>query len=295
METATGKGFHRARVALFLAVFCLLLPGSALAQGTSESTISEHRATFPVLEPPEAPFTAHQSMLRFVPGAAAALHRHGGPGYITILEGGVTLYENGEENQYSAGDSFVETPDNEYWAVNATDQDMILMVTYLIPEGNEVTTNIDRADAPQVPDTGPETLAEHTYQLPDPPDSFELIHTVQSYDPEAESEVSPADGTVMTTVAAGTLGATAGEVSQTLEPGGTLVVDAGQEYSFTNPGETGAIVISTEFAPDAYSMAPDTGMIVDRTMAVWLFIMTAAGMLIVGGVLRLGVIGPRTR
>lgn len=288
MSNDTGNGGFRARVAIVIAVLSLLLlPVTTLAQESASSGISEQRGTFPVIEPPDAPFSAHQSMLRFSPGAAAPLHQHGGPGYITILEGELTLYEDGEEHQYTAGDSFVETPDHEYWGGNFSDQDMLLMVTYLVPEGNEVTTNIDSPDGPETPDVGPEALAERVYEFSDPPESFELIHTVRTYEPGAATGTSTAEGDLMYTVVAGELAWTAGDQEALLGPGHGAFMPAGQEYAFTNEADSQAVTMSTELAPDAYSMAPEAGTIVDRTMAIWLFIMAASGMLIVGGVLRI--------
>lgn len=296
MSIDTGNRGIRVRVATIITVLTLLLaPGVAVAQESVSSGISEQQATFPVMEPPEAPFSAHQSMLRFTPGAAAPLHHHGGPGYITILEGELTLYENGEESVYTAGDSFVETPDHEYWGGNFSDQDMFLMVTYLVPEGNEVTTTIDSPDAPETPDVGPETLAERVYEFANPPESFALIHTVRTFEPGATTGDTSADGDILETVVGGTLAWTAGDQVQTLESGHGVMMPAGQQYALTNESDERAVTMSTELAPNAYSMAPETGGIVDRTMAMWLFIMTATGVLIVGGILRLGVISPRAR
>lgn len=282
-----GNGSFLARATLLVAVLMLLVPGSALAQETGSPNVSEQRATFPVADPPDGPLTVHQSMLRFVPGAAAPLHQHGGPGYITILEGEVVLYENGEEHVYSGGDSFVETPDNEYWAINTSDQDMLLMVTYLVPEGNEVTTAIERDNAPETPDVGPETLAERVYEYAEPPESFELIHSVRSFEPGAESEATSADGRLLQTVVGGTLVATVEDAPETLEGGDSIVIGADQEYQYSNETDIPVVTMSSEFVPDVYSLAPNAGATVDRTMVTWLFVMVATGVLIVGGILRI--------
>lgn len=293
MLTRPGNRSFLTRAILLIAMLALLLPGSALAQETQAPSVNEQRATFPVVEPPDAPLSVHQSMLRFAPGAGAPLHQHGGPGYITILEGEVVLYENGEERVYTGGESFVETPDDEYWAINTSDQDMLLMVTYLVPEGNEVTTNIEREDAPETPDVGPEILAEQVYDYPEPPDSFDLIHTVRSFEPGATTEASTSDGNLLQTVVGGTLVATVDDESETLEGGDSILIAAGQRHEYSNETDIPVVTMSTEFVPDVYSLAPNAGLTVDRTMVTWLFVMIATGVLIVGGIMRVSRIGLR--
>lgn len=283
------RGFL-ARAALLVAVLALLVPGAALAEQTPGPSVSEQRATFPVVEPPDAPITVHQSMLRFVPGAAAPLHQHGGPGYITILEGEVVLYKDGEERVYSGGESFVETTDSEYWAINSSNQDVILMVTYLVPEGNEVTTVIEGEGAPETPDVGPETLVEREYHYPNPPESFELIHTVRSFEAGASTEATTTNGDMLQTVVGGTLGVTIDGESETLEGGESILIGAKQQYQYSNDTDIPVVTMSTEFEPDAYSLVPDAGGTVDRTMAIWLFVMAATGVLIVGGIMRVSSI-----
>jgi quercetin dioxygenase-like cupin family protein len=233
---------------------------------------------------------AHQSMLLFTPGAVAPLHQHGGPGYINILDGEVTLYEDGEPTIYRAGDSLVETSDKAYKGVNHTDEDMVLMVTYLVPEGEEVTTYIDDPDQPEPPEADPILMASAMQEFTDPPESFDLVHSTAAIGPEAPGEVVTAAGETLLTVVGGDLEVIINDESTVLTVNDSIMIERDQEYIVQNGGDTSVLFMMTELVPDVHSLAPAAGATVDRTFAIWLFVMTASALLVVGAVLRLSAI-----
>ena len=290
MSYRSGSWKTRISLVLALALMSLIFSAPAAAQNDSDLLIMQLRASFTVSDPPEAPFQAHQSMLLFVPGAEAPLHYHGGPGYITILQGELTLFEDGEENVYQAGDSLVETTDKLYRGGNYTDEDTVLMVTYLIPEGEDVTTVVDDPEAPEPPEISPEPLAETVHEFPDSPESFELIHTTASIGAGSETGTVAGDGDTLLTAVTGELDVTIDGETNTLSAGSAIVIDAEQEYSLQNAGAEEVLVMSTELAPDVYSVIPAAGSTVDRTFAMWLIVMTASALFVVGAVLRLTVV-----
>ena len=265
-----------------------VLGGSAIAQESTENGITEQQVIFGGSDAPDPPFDLHQSMLRFVPGAEAPPHVHGGPGYINVLQGELTLYEDGEQNVYHAGDSLVETPDKHYRGGNYADEDMILMVTYLIPDGEDVTTVVDDPESPNPPEIDPEPLAEAIFGFAEAPDSFDVVHTVSTLQPGAGTEPKTARGDTLITTISGSVDLDVNGDSSLLAAGEAMLVERDREFAIENSSESEAQVMSTELVPDVHSVLPTTGgATVDRTMAMWLLVMTGAALLVVGGVLRL--------
>jgi quercetin dioxygenase-like cupin family protein len=83
-----------------------------------------------------------QQVLDFAPGAQTLKHRHGGPGVITVIQGQVTLNRDGTEKTYSVGDSFTEIPGQTLQAFNRSSIELIVVATYLLPDGAQLTTNV---------------------------------------------------------------------------------------------------------------------------------------------------------
>jgi quercetin dioxygenase-like cupin family protein len=83
-----------------------------------------------------------QQELVFAPSAQTAKHRHGGPGVITVIQGQVTLNRDGTEKTYSVGDIFTETPGQTLQAFNRGSTELIVVATYLLPDGAQLTTNL---------------------------------------------------------------------------------------------------------------------------------------------------------
>jgi quercetin dioxygenase-like cupin family protein len=278
-----------ARISFVLPVLLLslLFSSTVAAQDGSELDVFRHRAVFHVPDPPDAPYHAHQSILVFAPGAEAPLRYHGGPGYITILEGELTLYEDEVENVYRAGDSVVETMDKLYKGGNYTDADTVLMVTYLVPHGEEITSVVDDPEAPEPPMFGPESLAETMYEFTDPPASFDLVHSTMVYEPRVPTEPIIAQGDTLLTIVGGELEISVAGETVKVSQSDALKIQRNQEYIVQNRSDSLAITMSTELVPDVHSLAPAAGATIDRTFAMWLFVMTASALFVVGSVLRL--------
>lgn len=83
-----------------------------------------------------------QQVLDFAPGSQTQVHRHGGPGVITVLQGQLTLSRDGVERSYSAGESFAEVPGEKLQASNHGSSDVVVAATFLLPDGAQLTTNV---------------------------------------------------------------------------------------------------------------------------------------------------------
>jgi quercetin dioxygenase-like cupin family protein len=83
-----------------------------------------------------------QQVLDFAPGSQTLKHRHGGPGVITVLQGQITLSSDGVEKTYSVGESFTETPGQALQAFNRGSTEVLVVATFILPDGAQLTTNI---------------------------------------------------------------------------------------------------------------------------------------------------------
>jgi quercetin dioxygenase-like cupin family protein len=287
-KARTSFGHWRGVLLLLAALVALGAPVLAAANERGLDPSVELIVIFPVTDPPAAPYDAVQMMLDFEPGAAVALHHHGGSGYITVLHGALTLYADGVENVYNGGDSFIETPDVLYKGGNESDSPTRLMVTYLIPDGEEVTTVVDDPDEPEPPHHGPTPLAQATYRFADPPVEFDLAHLVHRIAPGDATGTRVAEGDIMVTAVEGTLTVTVDGAEQTVEAGSGIVVLDGQEFSLGNAGDDDVLTMSSEFGPLEISvfLPPATGSPNNGMNPVWLLALAAIGLFGVGAGLR---------
>lgn len=88
------------------------------------------------------PYSLVQQVLDFAPGSQTPMHRHGGPGVITVLQGQVTLNVDGVDMTFKTGQSFAEMPGHRLQAFNRGSSDLVLAATFLLPDGAQLTTNV---------------------------------------------------------------------------------------------------------------------------------------------------------
>lgn len=99
-----------------------------------------HRSTF---ENPSLPneFSVVHIVLDFDSGAWTPVHTHGGGAFVTVLEGEMTVREEGaQDTTYATGETWVERP-GEFAAVgNDGEGNARIAVTFLLPNDAELTT-----------------------------------------------------------------------------------------------------------------------------------------------------------
>ena len=61
---------------------------------------------------------------------------------ITVLQGQVTLNSDWTEKAYNRGESFTEMPGQTPQAFNRGTTELIVVATYLLPDGAQLTTNL---------------------------------------------------------------------------------------------------------------------------------------------------------
>lgn len=124
-------------------VVVALAGGVALGQQLAPGPVPRVQSTFEVSSPPD-PADLVQAVLDFPVGTIVPPHVHGGPAYVTILAGELTVQGPDGIHSYQAGDTLVERPGAVYSAFNFGDTPASLVVTYLVPRGAPVTTLVDK-------------------------------------------------------------------------------------------------------------------------------------------------------
>lgn len=95
-----------------------------------------------------------QMVLGFAPGAWTPLHSHGGEVLITVVAGEMTVQRQGRETTYKTGDTWIEQAGDIHQAGNTTSAESTVAVTFLLPEGAQLTTVQAAAAAALLPQTG---------------------------------------------------------------------------------------------------------------------------------------------
>jgi quercetin dioxygenase-like cupin family protein len=94
---------------------------------------------FEVLNPPRA-YDVVQLILDFAPGTWTPMHIHGGPGFITIIDGDVTRRTPGTDQVFHPGETWVE--EGVHAAGNASAASASTAAIFLLPKGARLTTPV---------------------------------------------------------------------------------------------------------------------------------------------------------
>src|SRR3712207_5590526 len=111
-QSISRRGFLAAMVATSAAVAAFaqgVSPSNSVAAEAPAGLSTSFETWFDVEQPPGVPFEIVQYVVDFPVGSRAGRHVNGGPAYITILEGELTMWiGDAPARAYPAGASFVE-------------------------------------------------------------------------------------------------------------------------------------------------------------------------------------------
>lgn len=110
--------------------------GTDLPPGPTVAARGDHEGFAPPSE-----FDLVQLLMVFEPGSWTPLHTHGGHGYVTVLDGEMTVRVEGQKDStFAAGEAWTELP-GEYAEVgNAGDSPGVIAVAFLLGKGESLTT-----------------------------------------------------------------------------------------------------------------------------------------------------------
>jgi quercetin dioxygenase-like cupin family protein len=249
-------------VVIALAVAAMLLPpgGSAVTLAATPvlaQPSASFEAWFDVEQPPTAPFEAVQMIVDFPSGARVGRHTHGGPGYITMLEGELTMsIGDTPVRAYRTDESFVEPFKLVAEGANLSAAPSSVLVTYLLPVGAPVTTlvpsdaNAQPAPLPagQLP-PGAVPRFESRMRLDSAPAGYRLGQMLRTYAPGTwtMSEMPPAPR--LLTVVSGEVHVLTGATEKTYRSGESWTETPGAAWLSGNVGDGPAVVAVSVVGP----------------------------------------------
>lgn len=232
---------------LFLTLF------SALAQGQQEpppGPTTLHRSTFEDAHR----FGVHQLVLDFAPGAWTPLHAHGGVGYVTVIEGEMTVRENDTETTYRPGETWVEHPGMFAEVGNAGEAEARILVTFLLPEDALLTTVHQTGSTEELP-PGPTTAHRSVFDDVPAPGAFDLIQLVLEFDPSAWTPLHTHGGEGFVTVLEGEMTVRSEDGTETTyQPGETWVELPGNFAEVGNHFDAPASIAATFLLPNGEAL-----------------------------------------
>lgn len=128
-----GKSLRLPRIGqmLLLALFVLCAPLGAHAQDLTGGPTIDSQAWLPT-QTIDGKFNEVMIVLELAPGAGVPPHTHGGAVLATVLDGEITLSDEGTETKYSAGQSWTEMPGHVHEAYNDTNAPVRVVFTALL-------------------------------------------------------------------------------------------------------------------------------------------------------------------
>ena len=227
-------------------VFVLLSTAVASAQAPP-GPVTRHTTRFVGVTPPASQFEIVEQVLEFGSGAAAAFHSHGGPSFITVIEGEMTFRDLGKAGVVvKAGETHKELANQVHDASNAGPARARLVVAFLLPAGAALTTFQPGVIAPPL---GFTVLGVTRSQVTAPAATFDVVQIVQDFAPGAAAPVHKHGGPGQITVFEGTITQREG-TKQTAYPAGRGWLEAPDMLgSPANLGSVSASLAATFLHP----------------------------------------------
>ena len=234
-----------ARLAYFLlAALSVALSTAGFSSGVSAQEpplpVNRYVSQFPVSTAP-AQYELVQLVLDFAPGASTLIHSHGGPTYVTVLEGQVTRTENGKDSSYSAGQTFIEPQGQFHSAANRGTARARVFASFLLSPGQSVTIN--HPDSP-TPSALPTTSLVSRTTLGVQPAEFTLAQVVVEFALGAYLPLHTHGGPGMVTVSQGEIEFTKATGAERKQPGG-IFLDVDAPHTARNVGSGPATALVT--------------------------------------------------
>ncbi len=123
-----------------------------------------------------------QLVVDFPPGASTSLHTHGGQAVNLVLEGEITLRQNGVDRPHGAGQAWTDSTGQAHAAINTGAGEARLLTTFLLPRGAVQTTAFD------TPRIEPAIIHEARFPLPQLPAGVEIVQQVADLPPGWRAE-----------------------------------------------------------------------------------------------------------
>ncbi len=238
---------RRYPVLVLLALTVALFASSVASGQAPPGPATRYNTRFTEVSGPAASFDIVQQVLEFAPGAAAPFHTHGGPGFVTVIEGELTLRELGKAGvSLKAGETIRELPGEVRDVTNNGSTRARLVVAFLIPAGATVTTPQPGIIAPPIP---VKVLGVTRSTVTAPASTFDVVTLVLDFAPGVFTAVHSHGGPGQVTVFEGSLVRRQGTTDTTYATGQGWLEAPGSVHSAGNLGGTPASLAVTFLHP----------------------------------------------
>ena len=171
-----------------LAVLSLALPVGVVfgqPQPAGVTTVFEQR--FEAASPPTQGEVL-QAVLDFAPGSWTPTHTHGGPVYVTVLEGEMTLRMGGADQKFRAGEGWIDNPDEPHAAGNDGTTAARIVATFVLPRGATPTIVAETGAQGDLP-PGPTTVTQFRTEASGLPSPMDVVQRLIEFPPAASAAV----------------------------------------------------------------------------------------------------------
>jgi quercetin dioxygenase-like cupin family protein len=220
--------------------------GPAAGQEPPVPPSNRYVTTFPINAAAPAQYEIFQYILDFPSGAVTREHTHGGPEFVTVVEGQLTRIKNGVSTTFATGQSFREEKGTYFAVANTGSVKARAFATILLSPGQQLTVN--NAERP-LPGLLPTTVASSRTTVPLQPAEFDLQQRIIDFGPGAYAGPHRHPGPLLITQLSGEIVSKADGVEVKQTPGGTYVETAGVVAEHRNAGRETATVAVTFLLP----------------------------------------------
>ena len=224
----------------------VLLPApvaSSQQPGVSVSIEQRFEAAAP---PPQAEVL--QAVLDFAPGAWTPVHTHGGPAYVTVLAGEMTLRMSGSDQKFKAGEGWIDNPDEPHAAGNEGSTPARLVATFVLPKGATPTTVVETGATGALP-PGPTTVAQHRFDAPNLATPLDVVQRLTEVAPGATVPMHTHPGPNVATALQGSLNLQMEGMTHSFKAGDSWVEPANVVHGGTATGSETVRLVGTTFTP----------------------------------------------
>jgi quercetin dioxygenase-like cupin family protein len=231
------------KISIMLLIMASIVVVASAQDPSSNPPTVIYQAAYPDLQ---MTFTEVQLVIDFEPGAGFPLHHHGGPTLALVLEGEITLEQDGTEMVYRAGESWTETPSEIHTAFNASDRPARVLATFLLPPGAEALTPEQDAEIPAI---APAFIYQAVFPDITMDGMFSENQAVLEFNPGAGIPLHVHGGPTLALVLDGEITLRANGEERVYKAGESWTEMPGDVHEAFNSGDTPAHVVATFLLP----------------------------------------------
>jgi quercetin dioxygenase-like cupin family protein len=218
-----------------------------VALGNQPGVTTSVETRFQAADPP-AEADLMQVVLDFAPGAWTPVHTHGAPVYVTVLSGEMTLRMSGMDQKFTAGQTWIDNPDEPHAAGNDGSAPARLVGTWVLPKGATPTTIVETGAQAVLP-PGPTTVAQYRVGASGLPTPLDVVHRLVEVAPGASLPPHTHPGPNLVSVLEGDVTLQMSGLLYSYQAGNSWAEPANTIHSGAAHGSATARVVATALIP----------------------------------------------